>query len=305
MTLDVPGATVTYPDAVNNFGQIAGFFQDAMGVHGFVVAPFLGLTRIDPPYGPLDNSYFGIGINDFGQLVGQALVTNSSGRVVGSTGFLDSFGSFTKVNVPNASITQPLGINDTGQIIGFYVDQSGTHGFLRTNGVFKTIQDPNASGASIPFGINNFGHIVGWFDEGAATHGFLYRNGVFTTIENPVAPDATFATGINDLGQIVGFYIDATGFHGFVDTNDIFTTLDDPSANGGGTFAYAINDRDEVVGQFGNHGFMTTSEDDITSLGRNLSGVIGQAGSASVPGASGGGAFSVIANLLRLLGSGK
>ena len=255
-TIDVPGATETYADGINNKHQIVGFFSDARGPHGFVDTGGV-FTTIDPPYGPLVDSYFGIGINDRGQIVGTSNVLDANSRIVGSTGFLDRGGVFTKINAPGADFTQLLGINNSGQIIGFFSDANGTHGFVDTGGVFTIIQDPNASGASIPFGINNGGQIVGWFDEGATTHGYLYNNGIFTTIDDPAAPNATFSTGINDKGQIVGFYIDATGFHGFEDTNGTFTTINDPNAAGfGGSFAYAINDSVQVVGQFGNHSFV-------------------------------------------------
>lgn len=296
-TLDVPGASLTYADAINNIGQVAGSFNDASGPHGFV-ATHGQVTRIDPPYGPLNTNLFGIGMNDLGQIVGQASVTDSNGRIVGSTGFLESFGRFLPVNAPNADLTQPLGINDEGQIIGLFVDASGTtHGFLKTLDAYTIIQNPNASGASIPFGINNFGQIVGWFDEGAATHGFLYANGSFTTIENPAAPDATFATGINDLGQIVGFYIDGSGFHGFLDTNGVFTNLDDPLAGGGGTFAYAINDLGDIVGQFGNHSFQARPGFSQPTVPGPVSSLTGMPTNSKPP--------VWIANLIRLLHSGK
>jgi len=260
-TVNVPGATTTYADGINNQGQIVGVSQDASGApHGFVDTSG-AFTTIDPPYGPLDNSYYGIGINDRGQIVGATNIIDPTGHYVGSTGFVESGGVFTTISGPNGVAVQPLGINDRGQIIGFYSGGSGTNGFVDTGGVFTTIQDPSATGgASIPFGINNKGQIVGWFDEGATTHGYLYCNGVFLTIKDPLAPDATFDYGINDNGQIVGSFADATGWHGFVDTGGVFTTINAPggTAVGVGTFVYGINDSGDIVGTVGSNSFLAT-----------------------------------------------
>ena len=51
----------------------------------------------------------------------------------GQHGFLDIGGSFTPVDVPGSTFTEALGINDRGQIVGFFGDSTGhTHGFLAT-----------------------------------------------------------------------------------------------------------------------------------------------------------------------------
>lgn len=257
-TLSAPGATGTYADSINSNGQVAGWTQSAGGQQGFVDSSG-SFTAINPSYGPLDNSYYGTGINDGGQIVGNAYITDPNGRIVGNTGFLDTGGTFTELNGPGGAPAELLGINNSAQVIGFFSGANGTQGFVDSGGVYTVIQDPLSSGASIPFGINNSGQIVGWFDEGAATHGYLYTNGAFVTIEDPSAPNATYATGINDLGQIVGYYSDATGYHGFVDANGVYTTIDDPNAGSvGGTFAYAINDNGQIVGQYGSQSFLAT-----------------------------------------------
>jgi hypothetical protein len=43
---------------------------------------------------------------------------------------LDKRGSFTTIDVPGASSTQPLGINPRGDISGMYSAGGITHGFL-------------------------------------------------------------------------------------------------------------------------------------------------------------------------------
>src|SRR5215813_3434013 len=57
--------------------------------------------------------------------------------------------SFTTIDDPlGAHGTVVTGINDFGEIIGYYIDASfNTHGFILNNGVFTTIDDPNAAAA--------------------------------------------------------------------------------------------------------------------------------------------------------------
>jgi probable HAF family extracellular repeat protein len=62
-------------------------------------------------------------------------------------------------------LTQPLGLNDQGQVIGTYNDMAGVaHGFLYSGGLFFTI-DPPGSTATVLNGINNAGTIVGFFTD--------------------------------------------------------------------------------------------------------------------------------------------
>ena len=150
----------------------------------------------------------------------------------------------------------PLGINYTDQIVGSYNDPNGgTFGFVYSNGVYTTIDDPLAtSNYTSAIGINNLGQIVGTYlvstNIGAIPNGFLYGNGVYTTIDDPLATGGTIAAGINDLGQIVGSYSDSTGAHGFLYSNGVYTTLDDPLATGHFTVPTGINDAGQIVGHY-------------------------------------------------------
>jgi probable HAF family extracellular repeat protein len=76
--------------------------------------------------------------------------------------------------VPGALETVANGINDAGQVVGYYGDISGTHGFLLdVDGSYTTIDLPGAR-ETIPSGINDAGQIVGsYVDAGGTHHGFL------------------------------------------------------------------------------------------------------------------------------------
>lgn len=77
-----------------------------------------------------------------------------------------------------AGLVQPYGINDSGQIVGYFSDASGYHGFLRdAGGTACTVFDvPNFIGNTFATGINNVGQVAGYvidYSSGVGIdHGF-------------------------------------------------------------------------------------------------------------------------------------
>ena len=82
--------------------------------------------------------------------------------------------TFTTFDAPGSTFTLPHGINSSGQIVGFFLDSTGGHGFLRDKkGSFTTIDVPGSLGTNAT-GINSSGQIVGVFgDSTGAVRGFL------------------------------------------------------------------------------------------------------------------------------------
>jgi probable HAF family extracellular repeat protein len=73
----------------------------------------------------------------------------------------DASYTFTTFAVPNALRTEAYGINDVGQIVWRYQDDSlVTHGFLYIDGIFTSLDVLGARATSAQ-GINNRGQIVG------------------------------------------------------------------------------------------------------------------------------------------------
>src|SRR5579863_230372 len=141
---------------------------------------------------------------------------------------------FVTVDVPGATSTLVLGINNAGQTVGSYTDTSNaTHGFSLIGGVFTTIDFPGAT-LTEAVSINNVGQIAGSYsDRQGVGHGFLLSNGTFTSITDPAfACCATYLSAITDTGVLVGSGIDSDGNeNGFELVNGTFTTLDFPGAN--------------------------------------------------------------------------
>jgi probable HAF family extracellular repeat protein len=117
----------------------------------------LTFTPIDVP-GATDTT--ASGINERGQIVG---VYRDAGGVdcpttgVGCHGFLLDEGAFTPIDVPGTAGTQAGAINRRGQIVGFFIDTTGTfHGFLLDQGTFTRIDVPGAT-ATLATEINDRG----------------------------------------------------------------------------------------------------------------------------------------------------
>ena len=87
-----------------------------------------------------------------------------------------------------------MGINNSGQIVGYYVDASGAnHGFVLSGGIYTALNDPIGDpGSTRAFGINATGQIVGIYNaSGVGTSGFLYSGGTYTTLNHPLATNGT------------------------------------------------------------------------------------------------------------------
>ena len=166
--------------------------------------------------------------------------------------------SLPQFSWPGAIYTGPEGINDKGQVVGWFcvtVDEctgGPSQGFLYSNGALTQI--PYSAVGVIATAINNPGQIVGWFctsdsdcANGNATS-FLYAGGKFTLISFPGSTD-TEAYGINDDGLIVGLYADAAGnTHGFLYDAGKITSFDYPGSDD--TEPFGINGDGGVVGTF-------------------------------------------------------
>jgi probable HAF family extracellular repeat protein len=306
---DDPSANETLATGISNSGEISGYAAPAVGnAHSFVLSPTPPLLILNNPGGtPFIGSEK---INDSGEVVGAYNSTQFSAH-----GFIFDNGVYTILDDPSASHNQgkgdqsddgtfATGINDSGDVVGFYttdqgIDVTGVRasvaGFLYSGGSFTKIQD-FAELQTRPQAINTSGEIVGWVvddNDFRQIHGFWY-DGNFHLF-NVAGATSTRAMGVNDAGQIVGFDTDSQGVnHGFLDVNGTFTTLDDPNAGtakGQGTFAQDINDAGQIVGYYvdssGNaHGFLYvdgawTNFDDPSAVGSTFATGISNSGEIS------------------------
>jgi uncharacterized membrane protein len=172
-------------------------------------------------------------------------------------GFLRSpEGKFTSFEAPGADTTAQSfngtvanGINDLGEVTGYYFDVSGLqHGFVRSaTGKFTSFDVPGAAGFSDPIAINLEGAVVGYYlDPNSQFHAFLRKpNGSFVSFDGPAGCDSgtsagcfgTAAFNINIFGTVAANYADSSG--NFVNVGLIrspggkLTTYEVPGAGNG------------------------------------------------------------------------
>jgi hypothetical protein len=130
-----PGnSSSTRATGINNNGSISGFYSDASGAqHGFIDNNGNFVT-LDDPNGT-NTALFGI--NDNGQAVGTFMDANG---ITNGTIYNSATNSWQTLDDPSQSSTAAFnfagtalnGINDRGQVVGFYSDGTNVDGFLAT-----------------------------------------------------------------------------------------------------------------------------------------------------------------------------
>ena len=283
-TFEAPGADTTpqsfngtVASAVNDLGEVTGYYFDATGTqHGYVRSATGKFTSFDVPGSAgLSNP---VAINLEGSVVGYYIDANSQFHA-----FLrKSNGSFVSFDGPGGCDsgtsagcfgTAAFNINIFGTVAAAFADNSGNFvnvGLIRSpTGKLTTYQVPVAGtgpsqGTGCPgcaLGLNASGAIAGIYtDMNNVFHGFLRSpEGEFTLFDAPNAGTGEFqGTGcssdcevsLNDFGEITGNYIDAnSNFHGFFRSpNGKFQSIDPPKTIG--TFPAALNELGIVAGYY-------------------------------------------------------
>ena len=186
--INVPGSSNSVATGINSAGEIVGWYsvdngpQMSSSRFGFLDAGGVYTTISDP----LTQPYWGtnsFGINNAGQIVGYFTAGGPLGTSDNGFLFDSATSTFTNLNFPGATFTFANGINDIGEIVGFYVDNSGKdHGFLYSGGSYTTIDNPLGTNGTEAFGINDMGEIVGaYIDSTGLAHGFLATTATMIT----------------------------------------------------------------------------------------------------------------------------
>lgn len=252
----ISSGTYTYTYGINNNGQIAGWFTTSSNeMHGIVYNINSGIyTSVDVPIAKYGTEVRGI--NDYGQMTG-VFVNDVSPNV---HSFLYDGSIFTTLDIPAAGDvgflhgTQANDINNSGQIVGFYGDNSGlTHGFLYGGGSYTTLDVPNSKFTSAT-GINDNGIVVGFFYDNIGIHGFSYDGMNYTAIDNPSAfansLPGTIISGINNKGIMTGYIVGQgeTQYQNFIYDGSSFTMINVP--NSSFSRIMGINDNGQIVGEY-------------------------------------------------------
>lgn len=123
-----------------------------------------------------------------------------------ATGALAQF-TFTTFDVPGANVTQPVAINNNGDIAGRFTDASGSHAFIRTADGTFTVFDS----CSNVVGLNDLGEIAG--DSGGSNGScFRDRAGNVSTFALSQPGFSAGIVGLNNAGEsIIKAFFRASG----------------------------------------------------------------------------------------------
>lgn len=234
--LSIADSTYSSAFAINNAGQIAGYYflPDNSGSHGYVWDAANGMTDI----GTLGGSSSSAGvINNSGLVGGDSTITGDSGHHAfiwqAATGMTD-------LGTLGGATSSAYGLNDLGQVVGVsgLTGNNGSHAFLwdAASGMtdLGTLGDSYVN--SFGYDINDAGQVVGRSSllNNSLVHAFLWDADNGMTDLGTMGGTWTEAMGINNYGQVVGYstLVDNEASHPYVwengmmyDLNDFITTL--------------------------------------------------------------------------------
>jgi uncharacterized membrane protein len=267
-SFEFPGSFLTTARGINDYGVIVGAYEVPF-------QPRHALLIKDGKYIPiLPESILGVyyseatNINNLGDITGQMLDLDGFGH-----GFLIKDGALTILDVPGASETFALGINDSGLVVGYWdlldanFNTLALYGFTWKDGVFidTQINFPGAAGSGL-FGVNARGDLSGtWVPDffSGIEHGFVCpKSAPCFSYDAPVPGTIPFTDGkeINARGQVVGIQVGDDGiWHSYLMSGATFTEVDFPGSTGTG--AFGINSAGQIVGKYftadgDTHGFL-------------------------------------------------
>jgi len=201
ITFAIPGANNTYITCVNDSNDIAGYFDDATGTHGFI---YNGAT-IDVINYPVAVQTFIYGINNSKKVVG---AYNLTGSLTNNEGFKYDpvtfvFTDLTTNYIPSMDFTIARDINDANCVVGDY-KQSTTHVCFSmcagTNASFHYNYKPTYINS-----VSNNGQRAGFWIDGSFRHGLIFFNNAWTQHDYPGSTRTMF-TGVNDSNIAVGIF---------------------------------------------------------------------------------------------------
>jgi uncharacterized membrane protein len=271
-SLDFPGSNLTTARGINDHGDIVGAYRTLGPRHAMLITKgkFIPIA----PNSILGTNYSeATSINNRGDITGQMIDDNGFAH-----GFLVIDGLVTILDVPGASDTFALGINDSGLVAGYWdlLDAYGNYlvnlGFTWKDGAFidTQINFPGAVGG-LPgaglFGVNARGDLSGvWLPDlnGNIEHGFVCPKSAPCFSYDAPFPGTFFTDGkeINAHGQVVGIYLtadDPNFWHSYLMSGAAVTKIDFPGSTGTG--AFGINSAGQIVGKYfafdgSTHGFL-------------------------------------------------
>jgi hypothetical protein len=276
-SLDVPNASSTSIQGVNNSGTLVGGFGDKNSVgHGFIFANGQ-VTTVDGP-NAVENTTGGgpngtelTAISNNGLIVGDQRVIIAGAAGTYAQAFLFQNGKFTIFTNVQASNAIPTGVNSAGVTVGVgdLVGCCNVSWIRNPDGSISNFFEASGMNPALPEGINDSGKIVGDgpfifepnFTPPPYPNPTTAANGTFAQFTVPGTSDPA-PQGINNSEQVVGSYTVPNSsplFFGWMKTGSNYCSLSVPGAKL--TQATDVNDSGLIVGSYQDatgvqHGFI-------------------------------------------------
>jgi len=251
----LPTAQETDTYGINNTRAIAGDYVDSSGVqHAVILGGTNAFIRVDKPDCAGSPGATGIafyGINSAGVAAGWC--TSTGGPTIG---FTWAKGTFTDIKITGATLVEAIGINDSGSVVGTYIDSNGVqHGYLLEGSKLTKLDPPGVVSLATAWGINNAGVITVFGSDANGTY-LSFTTADKGTTYTPYHTPGEGAIGtaiheINNNGDFVATYFDSSSNrHGVLYKGGTYYSFDDPNGVGS-TRGVGINDMDVMVGRYG------------------------------------------------------
>lgn len=233
---------------INHSKQIVGYYGSGAAGHpnkGYRVSPPFHVPNFSAENFPHSVQTQVTAINNLNDTAG--FWVDKSGV---NHGFIHWNGKFASYTVAGSKVTQILGLNNSGQAVGFSTqnDKNAAFQLDRVTKKFTAIGPPGAANVTAT-SINNPGEVVGFYKNGRKTIGFVKIGSSYGKLSYP-GSKFTMPFGVNNHGDIAGAYLDSSHkTHGFLfeAATSKWTSFDDP--NGVGTTTInGLNDRKDMVG---------------------------------------------------------
>jgi hypothetical protein len=156
------------PHGINNAGDIVGDYPSVGARAGFLSVNGIVESGIKFP-GSRSTTLLGLNNNAVPEVVGFYSEANGEDHGMAFTG--SNASAARSIDVPGAGQTIASGVNDSGQIVGEHITQTGTYGFVDDGGRFTTIDYPGASFTTAsaiddPASVDHSYDVVGSSDHG-------------------------------------------------------------------------------------------------------------------------------------------
>jgi probable HAF family extracellular repeat protein len=264
---------------INSLGQATGYGRATNGdIVGYLWQNGT-LTDLGDLGGTLTDAY---GINDLGQIVGEAEVGGSGDRHA----FLWATGALQDLGTLGGGSSHANAINNAGQVVGYSqpTNSNASIAFLWEDGPgMQSLGTLPGDVHSFANDINDRGQIVGLSSTGSTSRAVLWENGTPQDL-GTLGGTSGGATAINEIGQIVGGSNNSAGeSRAFLWENGVMREL---GTLGAFSSASGINDLGQVVGSSSGIAFLWT-DGEMSVIGNGTAWAInneGQvAGTLSLP----------------------